>query len=274
MRLLFLGSQNPAVQDLQDLLIAQGFQIQADGHFGLKTLAALKAFQARAGLSVDGIAGPATLEALRSQPEAGKPVGWLDFVALFPQVMPQTYSLLDGQTPEKPKGIRLLDRCIGNKTINCTQFTTWFCATAYGRTWTSDAWARWQNTGRQKKTGQIPDYGPRVCLDWGVGTTAPGPGPYLVQYFTQRGGHSLIVVDHDLETDKILTLEANAAYDLNGVGWAEIGNLRDVPHPGANWADKVKQTWASRIDSKKGVHVARLRVTENSVKDWLNKGQK
>ena len=70
MPLLFLGSQNPAVQDLQDLLIAQGFEIQADGHFGLKTLAALKAFQARAGLSVDGIAGPATLEALRSQPEA------------------------------------------------------------------------------------------------------------------------------------------------------------------------------------------------------------
>jgi len=116
----------------------------------------------------------------------------------------------------------------------------------------------------------VPNWGPRVAIEWGAGTTAPGDGPCLIQYFTQGGGgHSLIVVDYDPETDKILTLESNSAYGLNGCGWGEIGNLRDVFNPGPDWTKKVTQTWQSRFGSKVALHVARLNLT--GVREWLAK---
>ena len=40
------------------------------------------------------------------------------------------------------------------------------------------------------------------------------------------------MIDHDEETGKILTLEATNVSKLNGAGWAQIGNLRDVLNPG------------------------------------------
>lgn len=40
------------------------FKLDADGHFGPKTLAALKEFQAALGLKVDGVAGPQTIQVL------------------------------------------------------------------------------------------------------------------------------------------------------------------------------------------------------------------
>jgi hypothetical protein len=116
----------------------------------------------------------------------------------------------------------------------------------------------------------VPGYGPRVILEWGYGTTASGKGPWLVQYFTGTSGHSLIVVDHDLKTDKILTLEAVGS--LEGVGWGQIGALREVFNPGPSWAEKVTQTWSSRLDSKVAVHVVQLAISSESVQNWLQEG--
>ena len=55
------GSSGDEVAQLQKRLAAAGFDPgSADGIFGPKTEAALKAFQEASGLAVDGIAGPAT----------------------------------------------------------------------------------------------------------------------------------------------------------------------------------------------------------------------
>lgn len=61
------GSGGDAVRILQTLLNTAGAQppIRVDGDFGAATDAALRGFQERAGLVVDGRAGPQTLTALR-----------------------------------------------------------------------------------------------------------------------------------------------------------------------------------------------------------------
>lgn len=53
------------VSGLQFLLARNGVGTVADGYYGDETEAAVRRFQSRAGLAVDGIAGPATLVALR-----------------------------------------------------------------------------------------------------------------------------------------------------------------------------------------------------------------
>lgn len=274
--LLKYGSSGDSVKSLQVLLNNKGFgPIGADGLFGSGTEAAVKRAQAALGVAADGIVGPATMAALegqQAQPTALQSIEMQDIVALFPQVAQQTYKLAGAQTPVQPNGVRLNASLIGDETINCTQFTTFIVSQAFKTRWTSDKWARWQNTGMQRKTLDVPNYGSRVALDWGIGTTAPGDGPWLIQYFTATGGHSLIVLVHDEETDKILTLESNSHYHIDGVGWGGIGNLRDVPNPGADWKDKTTQTWKSRIESKLAVHAVRLFVEPESIQAWLESG--
>lgn len=55
------GDSGAAVQEIQNALIAQGYNPgPADGQFGAKTTTAVKAFQTANGLTADGAVGPAT----------------------------------------------------------------------------------------------------------------------------------------------------------------------------------------------------------------------
>ncbi len=72
--LLQVGDAGPAVTALQQRLAAAGYyQGTIDGTFGPQTEAAVLAFQQAQGLTVDGIAGPATLAALTNAPQAIAP---------------------------------------------------------------------------------------------------------------------------------------------------------------------------------------------------------
>lgn len=55
------------VKELQELLAAQGFKLSADGVFGSGTDKAVKSFQQKHGLVVDGIVGSATMSILAEQ---------------------------------------------------------------------------------------------------------------------------------------------------------------------------------------------------------------
>lgn len=68
-RVLSFGAIGWDVSALQFLLAWHGFPLGVfDGRVGLHTEAALRRFQRWAGLTVDGVVGPATLAALRSPP--------------------------------------------------------------------------------------------------------------------------------------------------------------------------------------------------------------
>ncbi len=65
--LIMKGDSNESVRELQARLIALGYLSgSADGKFGVQTFEALKAFQRKNGLKVDGIAGTNTLTLLNS----------------------------------------------------------------------------------------------------------------------------------------------------------------------------------------------------------------
>lgn len=61
------GMKGDDVRELQKLLNKAGDNIEVDGNFGSKTLEAVKVFQSRAGLKVDGIAGKNTIAALMAK---------------------------------------------------------------------------------------------------------------------------------------------------------------------------------------------------------------
>ena len=65
--LIMQGDSNDSVRELQARLIQLGYLTgSADGKFGVQTFEALKAFQRKNGLKVDGIAGANTLSVLNS----------------------------------------------------------------------------------------------------------------------------------------------------------------------------------------------------------------
>lgn len=58
------GSKGEAVERLQSLLNAKGAALKIDGDFGSRTEAAVEGLQRAAGLTIDGIVGPYTWDAL------------------------------------------------------------------------------------------------------------------------------------------------------------------------------------------------------------------
>lgn len=68
------------------------------------------------------------------------------------------------------------------------------------------------------------------------------------------GGHTFIILDHDPVTDKVMTLESNSAYKLNGVGYRMVGNVKDFNAPPENWQqldnlwtwERIKSTYRYR----------------------------
>lgn len=58
------------------------------------------------------------------------------------------------------------------------------------------------------------------------------------------GGHTFIILDYHHQSDRVLTLESNKAFKLNGVGYRMLGNFRDINKPAHNWWEDSKlPTW-------------------------------
>jgi len=82
-----------------------------------------------------------------------------------------------------------------------------------------------------------------------------------------RNGHTFILLDHDQATDRVLTLESNSAYGLDGVGCRKLGNLRDLPDgkPPTRWWENDKLwTWQDMCTRYRFRQQARLKVRDRS----------
>ncbi len=69
---LYPWSVGSDVVELQELLNAHGFNLKVDGDFGSRTEDALKRYQRKMGLRIDGVVGPETWFALKDQAPMGK----------------------------------------------------------------------------------------------------------------------------------------------------------------------------------------------------------
>ncbi|MEL6538823.1 MAG: hypothetical protein AAFQ98_25630, partial [Bacteroidota bacterium] len=75
---------------------------------------------------------------------------------------------------------------------------------------------------------------------------APNPWTVVQGWRSQwRGGHTFMIVAHHAPTDRVLTLESNASYKMNGPGFRQLGSARDFGgNPPANWWENDKLfTW-------------------------------
>ncbi|WP_404364374.1 hypothetical protein ACIHQR_29985 [Corallococcus coralloides] len=108
---------------------------------------------------------------------------------------------------------------------------------------------------RQMMIASAEDYFSPVtaAVESGMALLAPSadvpPHPWtLIQGWRSQwgSGHTFLVLDHHAETDKVLVLESNAAYGLDGVGYRGLGNLRDVGlQPSAQWWTR-SEVWTWR----------------------------
>ena len=116
-------------------------------------------------------------------------------------------------------------------------------------------------------------YSPVTALvDSGIGILidedSPPPPWTVIQGWRHqwRGGHTFIILGHDPVTDRILTLESNSAYKLNGVGYRNIGNIKKFNSPPNNWWNLDLPTWEELKSVYRFRKLCALKVTERS---WI-----
>jgi len=160
----------------------------------------------------------------------------------------------------------------GDKRTNCTWLTAYLLGTAFDVDFTlDDAWARWQITRGEDHDYQ--GYAPGVMAEQGFGELLPAgsvpDGVCLVQTMgVWPHGHSRLVLDRCPRTDKVLTLESNSGYGLNGLGFAGLGNIRSVN--AADWRNRPVPKWADIVKGQREVIVTRLNIDQGSVRDWVD----
>lgn len=276
------GSTGNEVVECQRALTDQGYPCTADGIFGSKTEAQVKAFQRDHGLVVDGIVGPNTWEALEDTSAAETwddltdERDWNDFVPLLGPAMNATYSFSGAQIPKFPPGVTFLSsKYLGDDYTNCSMFTAYFLGNGFGGPFTKDQWLEWQ-VAKGTEESVYRGFGPSVVYEWGQGDlmadgAVPKDGVYLLQTFTTwPKGHSWIILDYDEATGKILTLESNTSGSgLNGVGFGGLGPIRSTN--AHDWKNRVTTTWESRTKNCSQIYMARLNIDHQTVLDWIAK---
>jgi len=272
-----------------------GLTLAVDGISGTMTKSAVRSFQTERGLAADGIVGPLTEAALVTA-GAGQPPGSISpglpsaspapvvspgagprlsvpesaLTALLPAFARYTYNLADPRYPRALPGVSL--PLAPPEQTNCCCFAEAFVVGAWARHHGSAfQWSGARHVQMMIAADFSDRYSPvTAVVQAGMATAIPDGAPpsawSLVQgWRSSTGGHTFIVVAYHAPTDRVLTIEANDAYALNGVGCRNFGNVRDLPGgrpPSRWWEDSRAPTWRSLVTSYAyGLKMAKLGVT-------------
>ena len=116
-------------------------------------------------------------------------------------------------------------------------------------------------------------FGPITAIEKaGMGVRVPDPDappqPWTaIQGWTEGNGsgHAFFILDYDEATDRVLTLESNKGYGLNGVGFRMLGNIEAQPNarPPAAWPSIGSMpTWEQICSRYVSRACATLKVTD------------
>lgn len=163
-------------------------------------------------------------------------------VGLLDEFQDYTYDLDEAHYPFALPGVRVPQAPPASN--NCCTFVEALVVKAWTDAHDSVKWN--SNRHGQMMIYSSDDYFSPVtsAVDSGIAVavrdenTAPHPWTLVQGWRRQwRGGHTFLIIDHHEATDRVLTLESNSSYKLNGVGFRAIGNLRDLAGgaPPAKW---------------------------------------
>lgn len=171
-------------------------------------------------------------------------------VSLLPQFADFTYDLDEARYPYPLPGVRVPQA--PPKYNNCCTFVEALLVGAWANVRSGFQWSPARHA--QMMIFSSDDYYSPVTAvvesEMGIAVADPDTPPHpwtVIQGWRRqwRNGHTFIIVDHHEPTDRVLTLESNSAYKLNGVGFRGIGNLRDTNgRPPSNWWEQTDLwTW-------------------------------
>ena len=164
---------------------------------------------------------------------------------------PFTYDLDDARYPYALPGVTL--PLAPPNTNNCCTFVEALVVAAWADTQPGFTWNK-QRHRQMMIIGNEDMFSPVTAvveagMARAVANADTPPACWtLIQGWRQqwRDGHTLLVIAHHPATDRVLTLESNSAFKLNGVGFRAIGNLTAVGgRPPPRWWDLPDLwTWA------------------------------
>ena len=192
-------------------------------------------------------------------------------INLLQQFETFTYTPDEARYPYQLPGLRLPQA--PPEQNNCCTFVEALLVKAWTDTFSDFTWSPGRH-GQMMILSNDDYYSPvtaAVESGMAISVTNPDSPPHpwsLVQGWRRqwRGGHTFIIVDHHEETDRVLTLESNSAYRLNGVGFRAMGNLRDTGgKPPENWwQNDALWTWEKIQATYQYRQQARLKVKSRS----------
>ena len=270
-----------------------GAGLAVDGISGSMTKSAVRSFQTRQRLAADGIVGPQTEAALvragaGNPPGSGTPalapplsttpvaaprgtsrfaVAESAITALLPAFTPYTYDFRATYYPWALPGVTL--PLAPPHLINCCTCVEAVLVGAWVKQ--HGAAFQWNSTrhGQMMITGSDLFSPVAAVVESGMGVALPdgqAPTAWCVAqgWRSSTSGHTFIIVARHAPSDRVLTLEANQAYSLNGVGCRKFGNLRDLPGgrpPPRWWESASAPTWQElRSTYAQGLKLAQLNV--------------
>lgn len=197
--------------------------------------------------------------------------------ALLPAFSDYTYNLQSVRYPWQIPGVSL--PLAPPKLINCCTFVEALLVRAWANTHGGAfAWNSGRHAQMMISTGDDLFSPVTAAIQSEMATPIPPGQPptswcVAQAWRSSTSGHTFIILARHAPTDRVLTLEANQAYSLNGVGYRNFGNLRNFPGcrpPARWWENPAAPLWRDIVArSANGLKLAKLNVTGPS---WAGLG--